>query len=98
MLGSIKQITYFHLPQFSIPTGEIACTKKALAGPRGKTNTLPIYCQIDSFCEMEITGLDSDGKTFENVQEMWKEQIGEGDEQKKSQWYREGVSYWEVST
>ncbi|KAL0793121.1 hypothetical protein Bca101_064498 [Brassica carinata] len=26
---------------------------------------------------------------------MWREAIGEGDETKKTQWYREGVSYWE---
>ncbi|BAB09152.1 unnamed protein product [Arabidopsis thaliana] len=26
---------------------------------------------------------------------MWREEIGEGDETKKTQWYRDGVSYWE---
>lgn len=48
---------------------------------------------------MEVSGLDSDGKAFKNAEEMWREQIGEEGEQqqKKTQWYREGVSYWEVS-
>ncbi|KAJ4702851.1 alpha N-terminal protein methyltransferase 1-like [Melia azedarach] len=46
---------------------------------------------------MEVSGLDSDGKAFKNAEEMWREQIGEEGEQqqKKTQWYREGVSYWE---
>ncbi|XVE89429.1 hypothetical protein DITRI_Ditri19aG0200900 [Diplodiscus trichospermus] len=45
---------------------------------------------------MEAAGLDSDGKEFKNAQEMWREQIGdEGDDSKKTQWYREGVAYWE---
>lgn len=48
---------------------------------------------------MEVSGLDSDGKEFKNPEEMWKEQIGEDGErrEKKIQWYREGISYWEVS-
>ncbi|KAH9747642.1 alpha N-terminal protein methyltransferase 1 [Citrus sinensis] len=46
---------------------------------------------------MEVSGLDSDGKEFKNAEEMWREQIGEDGEQqeKKTQWYREGISYWE---
>lgn len=49
---------------------------------------------------MEVSGLDSDGKEFKNAEEMWREQIGEDGEQqeKKTQWYREGISYWEVSS
>lgn len=49
---------------------------------------------------MEAAGSDSDGREFKNPQEMWREQIGdadEGDNHKKTQWYREGVAYWEVS-
>lgn len=47
---------------------------------------------------MEVSGLDSDGKVFKNAEDMWREQIGEeGEPHKKAQWYREGVSYWEVS-
>lgn len=47
---------------------------------------------------MELSGLDSDGKVFKNAEDMWREQIGEeGEPHKKAQWYREGVSYWEVS-
>ncbi|XP_031272277.1 uncharacterized protein LOC116130693 [Pistacia vera] len=45
---------------------------------------------------MELSGLDSDGKQFKNTEEMWREQIGqEGEPHKKTQWYREGVTYWE---
>ncbi|KAJ0081301.1 hypothetical protein Patl1_11557 [Pistacia atlantica] len=45
---------------------------------------------------MELRGLDSNGKQFKNAEEMWREQIGEeGEPHKKTQWYREGVSYWE---
>ncbi|WRX27537.1 Alpha-N-methyltransferase NTM1 - like 3 [Theobroma cacao] len=47
---------------------------------------------------MEAAGSDSDGREFKNPQEMWREQIGdadEGDNHKKTQWYREGVAYWE---
>ncbi|XWS17974.1 hypothetical protein CRYUN_Cryun32bG0002500 [Craigia yunnanensis] len=45
---------------------------------------------------MEAAGCDSDGREFKNAQEMWREQIGdEGDDLKKTQWYREGVAYWE---
>ncbi|KAK3188779.1 hypothetical protein Dsin_028340 [Dipteronia sinensis] len=50
---------------------------------------------------MEVNGLDSDGRQFKNAGEMWREQIGEegeGEQQqqhKKTQWYREGISYWE---
>ncbi|KAG7536463.1 Alpha-N-methyltransferase NTM1 [Arabidopsis suecica] len=45
---------------------------------------------------MEICGVDSEGKEFNSAQEMWREEIGEeGDETRKTQWYRDGVSYWE---
>lgn len=44
---------------------------------------------------MEAAGLDSDGREFKNSDEMWREQTG--DDNKKTQWYRDGVSYWEVS-
>ncbi|KAK4857626.1 hypothetical protein QYF36_003662 [Acer negundo] len=50
---------------------------------------------------MEVSGLDSDGRQFKNAGEMWREQIGgdgEGEQHqqhKKTQWYREGISYWE---
>ncbi|WRX26066.1 Alpha-N-methyltransferase NTM1 - like 1 [Theobroma cacao] len=47
---------------------------------------------------MEAAGFDCDGREFKNAQEMWREQIGEADEgenHKKTQWYSEGVAYWE---
>lgn len=46
--------------------------------------------------EMETGGVDSDGREFKNADEMWTEEVG--DNQKKTDWYRNGVSYWEVRT
>lgn len=48
--------------------------------------------------QMEIGGLDSDGREFRNADEMWREEVGDGDHQKKSQWYNKGINYWEVSS
>ncbi|MCE5165817.1 hypothetical protein HAX54_012479, partial [Datura stramonium] len=45
--------------------------------------------------QMEIGGLDSDGREFKNADEMWREEVGDGDPQKKSQWYNKGINYWE---
>lgn len=45
---------------------------------------------------MEVSGLDSDGRKFNNADEMWKEHAG--DPNKKTNWYRQGVGYWEVSS
>ncbi|KAF8412772.1 hypothetical protein HHK36_000742 [Tetracentron sinense] len=42
---------------------------------------------------MEAGGSDNDGREFKNAEEMWREQIG--DDQKKKEWYRNGVGYWE---
>lgn len=44
---------------------------------------------------MEVSGLDSDGRQFKNAEEMWREKVG--DPNKKTEWYRQGVGYWEVS-
>ncbi|XP_043698558.1 alpha N-terminal protein methyltransferase 1 [Telopea speciosissima] len=44
---------------------------------------------------MEVAGSDSDGREFRNAEEMWREEIGEGDQQKKTEWYQKGVGYWE---
>ncbi|XP_061983030.1 alpha N-terminal protein methyltransferase 1 [Populus nigra] len=42
---------------------------------------------------MEAAGTDSDGREFKNPDEMWLEHTG--DTNKKTQWYRDGVAYWE---
>lgn len=42
---------------------------------------------------MDAGGLDSDGREFNTAEDMWREQAG--DPSKKTQWYRDGVSYWE---
>lgn len=46
--------------------------------------------------QMEMGGLDSDGRKFKNAEEMWREEVGDGDSQKKSQWYNKGIKYWQV--
>lgn len=43
---------------------------------------------------MEKGGLDSAGREFKNAEEMWREQVGE-DQSKKTEWYRQGIGYWE---
>ncbi|KAL2494015.1 methyltransferase [Forsythia ovata] len=45
--------------------------------------------------EMEAGGVDSDGREFKNAEEMWREEVGVADPSKKSNWYTEGVSYWQ---
>ncbi|PON49930.1 Alpha-N-methyltransferase NTM [Trema orientale] len=42
---------------------------------------------------MEVGGLDSEGRQFKNADEMWTEHVG--DPTKKTEWYRQGVGYWE---
>ncbi|KAK6150169.1 hypothetical protein DH2020_017694 [Rehmannia glutinosa] len=44
---------------------------------------------------MDGCGLDSDGREFKNAEEMWREEVGDGDPLKKSQWYSQGVGYWQ---
>ena len=44
---------------------------------------------------MEAAGTDLDGHEFKSPDEMWLEHTG--DNNKKAQWYRDGVAYWEVS-
>lgn len=45
---------------------------------------------------MEVGGSDSDGREFKNADEMWREQAG--DPCKKTDWYSQGVGYWQVCT
>lgn len=56
-------------------------------------NTQPNKTRIS----MQKGGSDSDGREFKSAEEMWREQVGE-DQSKKTEWYREGVGYWEVSS
>ncbi|ERN14764.1 alpha N-terminal protein methyltransferase 1 isoform X2 [Amborella trichopoda] len=44
---------------------------------------------------MEVGGSDGDGREYKSFQEMWREEIGEGEEAKKKEWYQKGVQYWE---
>ncbi|KAJ9538427.1 hypothetical protein OSB04_031160 [Centaurea solstitialis] len=61
---------------------------QAYASRRVLTRVRPIN-QI----EMEIGGLDSNGRQFKNADEMWTQEVG--DSQKKLDWYRNGVGYWQ---
>ncbi|KAI3455890.1 hypothetical protein Pfo_012553 [Paulownia fortunei] len=45
--------------------------------------------------QMDGCGVDSDGREFKNAEEMWREEVGDGDPLKKSQWYSQGVGYWQ---
>ncbi|CAI9783503.1 unnamed protein product [Fraxinus pennsylvanica] len=45
--------------------------------------------------EMDAGGIDSDGREFKNAEEMWREEVGVADPSKKSNWYTEGVGYWQ---
>ena len=51
---------------------------------------------------MEGGGVDSDGRKFRNADQMWREEIGgKGDlcgGDKRNNWYRKGIEYWEVMT
>ncbi|KAG2301872.1 hypothetical protein Bca52824_030523 [Brassica carinata] len=60
-----------------------------------KLSLLPSESYLAAVKDNNVSGVDSEGKEFNSGQEMWREAIGEGDETKKTQWYREGVSYWE---
>ncbi|KAK3034385.1 hypothetical protein RJ639_033989 [Escallonia herrerae] len=42
---------------------------------------------------METGGLDSDGRQFKSAEEMWREEVG--DASRRSQWYKQGVGYWQ---
>ncbi|KAK2979426.1 hypothetical protein RJ640_016338, partial [Escallonia rubra] len=42
---------------------------------------------------METGGLDSDGRQFKSAEEMWREEVG--DANRRSQWYKQGVGYWQ---
>ncbi|KAK4488070.1 hypothetical protein RD792_003812 [Penstemon davidsonii] len=46
---------------------------------------------------MDGFGTDSEGRQFKNAEEMWREQVGDADPLKKSQWYSDGVGYWQGS-
>ena len=42
---------------------------------------------------MEGSGADTDGHEFKNAEEMWREHVG--NPTKRTEWYREGVGYWQ---
>ncbi|XP_051124692.1 alpha N-terminal protein methyltransferase 1 isoform X2 [Andrographis paniculata] len=61
-----------------------------LASRVWKPRENPLKC-----IRMDVTGIDSEGREFKSAEEMWREEVGDGDPLKKSQWYSQGVSYWQ---
>ncbi|PWA87674.1 methyltransferase [Artemisia annua] len=57
------------------------------------TNTQSTKHSIHIAAAMEISGSDGMGREFKSPDEMWKQETG--DEQKKGDWYRNGVGYWQ---
>ncbi|WOG81635.1 hypothetical protein DCAR_0100786 [Daucus carota subsp. sativus] len=68
------------------------CNCKSFASLRQYTNNKRVPPR-SAFGNMNTVGTDSDGREFKNADEMWKEEVG--DTQKKTDWYRTGVGYWE---
>ncbi|XP_057503562.1 alpha N-terminal protein methyltransferase 1 isoform X3 [Actinidia eriantha] len=52
-----------------------------------------VRVRVGGLSAMEVGGSDSDGREFKNAAEMWREEVG--DHHKKTQWYTQGVGYWE---
>jgi hypothetical protein len=59
-------------------------------------STPPLFVMISP---MDEPGTDNAGNPYTSAKEMWRLEAGEGDQtaekQKKEEWYRNGVSYWE---
>ncbi|KAH6782286.1 alpha amino-terminal protein methyltransferase [Perilla frutescens var. hirtella] len=60
-----------------------------------KSNLLRIGVNSLNCVQMDGGGVDSDGREFKSADEMWREEVGDGDPLKKSQWYSQGVGYWQ---
>ncbi|CAI9285290.1 unnamed protein product [Lactuca saligna] len=73
------------------------CLNSYLAATATETHQARDKCRVRTRAtiriEMEIGGLDSNGREFKSADEMWREEVG--DSQKKLDWYRNGVGYWQ---
>ena len=84
-------------------TNTIVCFNFNSPTTHNKTNISSKYTNTQSTkhstrisgAAMEISGSDGMGREFKSPDEMWKQETG--DEQKKGDWYRNGVGYWQVS-
>ncbi|KAL4590278.1 hypothetical protein LXL04_003205 [Taraxacum kok-saghyz] len=69
------------------------CLNSYLAATHEARGKCIVRVRANIRVEMEIGGLDSNGREFKNADEMWREEVG--DSQKKLDWYRNGVGYWQ---
>lgn len=71
--------------------------KRALKTRAAPESGLPLFIMVSPIDE---PGTDNAGNPYTSAKEMWRLEAGEGDEarekQKKEEWYRNGVAYWEV--
>ncbi|KAK9267350.1 hypothetical protein L1049_009774 [Liquidambar formosana] len=95
----IEPGSYGWLVETSAAVGNVDALFLSGIGHEIRYYDLPIVsycCSTKPRCTdpMEAGGLDSDGREFKNAEEMWRGEIG-GDPHKKTEWYRQGVGYWE---
>ncbi|KAM1244965.1 hypothetical protein ACFX2I_036218 [Malus domestica] len=81
-----SQVTFNRLP--SLPLCDVVFSQDPFNTPNRRRN------RTETRVSMEKGGLDFAGREFKNAEEMWREQLGE-DHSKKTEWYRQGVGYWE---
>ncbi|EYU19089.1 hypothetical protein ABFS82_13G184000 [Erythranthe guttata] len=87
MYNHLLHNTLFNVVPPSRPLPPHSNSENSLVRVRVK----PLSC-----LQMDGCGLDSDGRQFKNAEEMWREEVGDGDPLKKSQWYSDGVGYWQA--
>ncbi|KAJ0673968.1 putative protein methyltransferase [Helianthus annuus] len=69
------------------------CVNPLLAATHQANGSSSVRARPNTKTQMEISGLDSNGRQFKNPDEMWQEEVG--DSQKKHDWYSNGVGYWQ---
>lgn len=81
------------VPSYSLFSSCTRTQEFTASAPRSHFPSLSFFPNRKINC-MDATGLDSHGREFKTADEMWREHAG--DPSKKTEWYRDGVSYWEV--
>ncbi|KAL9329092.1 hypothetical protein ACSQ67_004095 [Phaseolus vulgaris] len=80
------------VPSYSLFSSCTRTQEFTASAPRSHFPSLSFFPNRKINC-MDATGLDSHGREFKTADEMWREHAG--DPSKKTEWYRDGVSYWE---
>ncbi|BAT74058.1 hypothetical protein VIGAN_01164700 [Vigna angularis var. angularis] len=80
------------VPSYSLFSGRTRSREFTASATHSHFPSLSFFPNQKISC-MDATGLDSYGREFKTADEMWREHTG--DSSKKTQWYRDGVSYWE---